>query len=34
MEQIACRVFFQLKRDYDAMEARFGEEWRAPPAGP
>jgi len=29
MEQIACRVFFQLKRDYDAMEARFGEEWRA-----
>lgn len=29
MEQIACRIFFLLKRDYDDMQASFGDEWRA-----
>ena len=29
MEQIACRIFFQLKRRHDEMQARFGLEWRA-----
>ena len=29
MEQIACRVFFHLRRDYDEMQRAFGDEWRA-----